>query len=315
LVAEATSLLRVSLPAPVELAIRETTEELIVSGVHAQLQQVILNLCNNAAQSMNYVGRIELKVEAHHVPAARTLSHGMLSPGHYASVAVSDAGHGIDEAALERIFEPFFTTRITGSGLGLATTREIVREHGGAMHVQSVAGAGSRFEVWLPRIAAVPSTSGEDVAAFPFGHGETVLLIEGDPERLLKDEEIFAAIGYEPVGLTRAADALARCMESADRFDVVVVGHLAPVAASLDLAVALHESAPGLPILLATASVNDIGTNALVAAGISDVVAWPITATEIATALHGCLRRGTSWEERGLAPNGGHVVQSIAAHD
>jgi DNA-binding NtrC family response regulator len=176
-------------------------------------------------------------------------------------------------------------------------------------------GAGSRFEVWLPRIAAVPSTSGEDIATLSFGHGETVLLIEGDPERLLKDEEIFAAIGYEPVGVTRAADALARCQESADRFDVVVVGHLAPVAASLDLAVALHESAPGLPILLAIASANDFGTNALVAAGISDVVAWPITATEIATALYGCLRRGTSWEERGLAPNGGHVVQNIAAHD
>jgi signal transduction histidine kinase len=315
LVAEATSLLRVSLPATIEIAVREVSDELIVSGVHAQLQQVILNLCSNAAQSMAYSGRIELDIDASHVTNMRTLSHGVITPGHYARVLVSDTGHGIGEADRERIFEPFFTTRMTGSGLGLATTREIVREHGGAMHVQSVVGAGSRFEVWLPRIAAVPSTSGEDIATLSFGHGETVLLIEGDPERLLKDEEIFAAIGYEPVGVTRAADALARCQESADRFDVVVVGHLAPVAASLDLAVALHESAPGLPILLAIASANDFGTNALVAAGISDVVAWPITATEIATALYGCLRRGTSWEERGLAPNGGHVVQNIAAHD
>jgi CheY-like chemotaxis protein len=315
LIVEATSLLRASLPATVEVAVRETSEELIVYGVQAQLQQVILNLCNNAAQAMAYVGRIELEIEANHVRTARTLSHGALTAGHYARVAVSDTGHGIDEAAFERIFEPFFTTRMTGSGLGLATTREIVREHGGAVHVQSVVGTGSRFEVWLPRIAAVASTAGDDIATLAFGHGETVLVVEDDSERLLRDEELFAALGYEPVGFTRAADALASCQESPERFDVVMLGHLTPVAASLDLAVELHEIAPGLPILLATASADDSGANALVAAGISDVVAWPITATEMAMALQDCLRRGSLRDERGSARNGGRILQYVAAKD
>ena len=293
LIAEATSLLRASLPATVELVVRERSEGLVVSGVHVQLQQVILNLCNNAAQAMDHVGRIELEIEATDITTARSLSHGVLTPGSYVRIAVSDTGRGIDEAALGRIFETFFTTRMTGSGLGLATTRDIVREHGGAMNVQSVVGAGSRFEVWLPRIVAVPSISGEDITTVPFGHGETVLVVEDDRERLLRDEEVFAALGYEPVGFTRAADAQARCRESPERFDVVVVGHLAPMAAALDLAVGLREIAPGLPILLAAASADDLGANALVAAGISDVVAWPIIATEMAGALRDCLRRGS----------------------
>jgi signal transduction histidine kinase/FixJ family two-component response regulator len=303
LTAEATSLLRASLPATAELVIRETSEEAIVSGVNAQLQQVVLNLCNNAAQAMGYVGRIEVEIDVRVVTTVRSLSHGVLSPGSYVRVAVSDTGCGIDEASLERIFEPFFTTRVTGNGLGLATTRDIVREHGGTLNVQSTVGSGSRFEVWLPRTATVTSTSSEDFATLPLGHGETVLVVEDDPERLLRDEEIVAALGYEPVGFTRAVDARAMCQETPERFDVLVVGRLAPMTAALDLAAALREIAPGLPILLATASADDFGASALMAAGISDIVPWPLITTETAATLQDCLRRRGSQEERGSARN------------
>jgi signal transduction histidine kinase len=311
LTAEATSLLRASLPAAVELVIGETSGELVVSGVHVQLQQVILNLCNNAAQAMDYAGRIELEIETSDVTTARPLSHGVIAPGRYIRLVVSDTGRGIDEAALGRIFEPFFTTRMTGTGLGLATTRDIVREHGGAMNVQTTVGVGSQFEVWLPRVAA--AASGEDIATLPFGHGETVLLVEDNLERLLKNEEILAALGYEPVGFTRAADALAICRESPERFDVLVVGHLAPMKAALDLTMALREISPGLPILLATASADDVGANTLVVAGISDVVPWPIVATEIAMALQDCLRRRDLPPERVSAPNAGRIFHYIEA--
>jgi DNA-binding NtrC family response regulator len=179
------------------------------------------------------------------------------------------------------------------------------------MHVESIVGAGSRFEVWLPRVSAVAATSGEVIATLPFGHGETVLVVEQDAVRLLRDEEIFAALGYEPVGLTRAAEAQARCRESPQRFDAVVVGHLAPMAEALDLALALHEIAPALPILLATASTDGFATNALVTAGISDVVAWPINATEMATMLDDCLRRKDSQRDREAARNDRQSFQCV----
>ncbi len=303
LIAEATSLLRASLPATVEVVVHQQTEELTVSGVHVQLQQVVLNLCNNAAQAMDQVGRVELEIEAVDVVTPRTLSHGVLAPGGYVRIAVGDTGRGIDDAALERIFEPFFTTRMIGTGLGLATTRDIVREHDGAMHVESIVGTGSRFEVWLPCVNAVASTSGEVIATLPFGRGETVLVVEQDAVRLLRDEEIFAALGYEPVGFTDAAEARARCRESPERFDAIVVGHLGPLTEALGLASALREIAPALPILLATASTNDFAANALVAAGISDVVAWPINATEMATTLQDCLRRRDSYRDQNAARN------------
>ncbi|MEI9984095.1 MAG: hypothetical protein WDN69_13330 [Aliidongia sp.] len=122
----------------------------------------------------------------------------------------------------------------------------------------------------------------------PVGHGETVLIIDEEREQLLRDEDILAALGYEPVGFTEGADALTACRASPDRFDVVVVGHVAPSAA-LDLARALHAIVPDRPILLATASADEIGADALMAAGISEILGWRFRSTDIAPALFRCL--------------------------
>ena len=184
------------MPSRIELAIREVPEAAVISGQPGQLQQVILNLCNNAAQAMDQVGRVEIETEVHQITGLRSLSHGdILRPGRYVRVAVSDAGRGIDEITLEHIFEPFFTTRLDGNGLGLATVREIVREHGGAMNVWSAPGVGSRFEVWLPCIAAAALAPRGEAPTIWLGRGETVLVIDDASERLLGDEEMLAALG------------------------------------------------------------------------------------------------------------------------
>lgn len=284
-IAEAVSLLLASLPANVELAVSETSSPVVVSGVHAQLLQVVLNLCNNAAQAMDHTGRIELQIAVEEVAVPRSLSHGSLSPGRFARIAVGDSGTGIDAAALDRIFELFFTTRADGNGLGLATTREIVRDHGGAMHVESVPGDGSRFEVWLPCISATVPCSGTAAAVSSLGHGETVLVLETDSDRLLRDEELLAALGYEPVGFTRIADARAAYLASPERFDVAVVGHAWPPESVLELTAVLRGTSPDLPILLANSSNDEFGAMTLARAGISEVLSWPIKAAEIAVAL------------------------------
>jgi signal transduction histidine kinase/FixJ family two-component response regulator len=284
LIAETATLLGVSLPRGIDLVIRQPPVATIVSGDDAPLQQVILNLCNNAAHAMQDGGRIEIATELHEVPEPLALSHDEIRPGHYVCITVTDTGHGMDEATLGRIFEPFFTTRPSGNGLGLATVREIIHEHGGTVSVQSKPNEGSRFEVWLPRATAAPMSAPDD-AAFPSGKGETVMIVAHDVERILRDEEMLAALGYEPVGFTNADAALAACRADADRFDMTVIGNLGLAARALELAAALHATAPRLPIVLASKAAIEIGADALVAAGISDVVRWPIVAEEIAMAF------------------------------
>jgi signal transduction histidine kinase len=285
LIAETATLLRVSLPPDFDLVIRQSAVATIVFGENAQLQQVILNLCNNAAHAMPEGGRIEVATELHEVPEAYSLSHDEIEPGQYVCISVTDTGQGIDGPMLGRIFEPFFTTRSSGNGLGLATVREIVHDHGGGMNVQSRPGEGSRFEVWLPRVAAAVSLAEPSTAVLPTGKGEIVMIVVGDGERVLRDEEMLAALGYEAVGFATADAALAACKADPERFDMVVVGQFGSLAQSLELATALHAVAPRLPIVLAVNAAFEIGADTLLAAGISDVVRWPIVAEEIAIAL------------------------------
>jgi signal transduction histidine kinase len=286
---EAASLLRASLPSDVELVFEDVSADVAVSGEPAQLQQVILNLCTNAAQATNDSGSIRVAVKQEQVAAFVEMSDGELSPGRYVCLSVSDNGRGIDERVARRMFEPFFTTRVAGTGLGLATVREIVRDHDGAINVQSEPGCGSRFEVWLPAVTADTIAAG-GLSALPLGRGETVLIVESERDRLLRDEEKLAALGYEPVGFELAADALAACRSESTRFDIILVGHASRPQGGVELARALHEVSPLQPVLLAVASAADVSVDVLTDAGISEVLHWPLDNTELAAALARCLR-------------------------
>jgi signal transduction histidine kinase len=296
---EAASLLRASLPSGVELMIGDVPADVAVSGEPAQLQQVILNLCTNAAQAMEGGGCIRVTAEQKDVAALCSMSHGALTPGRYVCLAVIDTGRGFAEGVARRLFEPFFTTRRAGTGLGLATVGEIVRDHDGAMNVQGKPGHGSRFEAWLPA-AAADGTADVGPAMLPLGRGETVLVVESEREQLLYDEEMLAALGYEPVGFERPADAITACRSAPDRFDIILVSQIlvsqilvsqaSQTLGGLDLAHALHEIAPRQPLLLATGSTSDVSVDALAEAGISEVLRRPLASTELAAALARCLR-------------------------
>jgi signal transduction histidine kinase len=290
LVAETESLLAASFPSHVQLIVRETAERAVVSAEPAQLQQVIMNVCNNAAQAMDEPGTVEIRMEVREVAHTLKVGDDELGPGRFAVISISDPGRGMDEATLERIFEPFFTTRLEGNGLGLATALEIVHEHGGAIGVKSAIGAGTRFDIWLP---CAPSDELTPVRHAPGivgrGIGETVLVFETDPTRLLRHEEILAALGYEPVGFTKLADATAACSAMRSRFDAALVCHQPGNAAALDFAVALHDVVPALPIILATASARDLDAPLLVNSGISEIVHHPLTSAELVGALSRCL--------------------------
>jgi signal transduction histidine kinase len=285
---DAAALLRVSLPQTIELTVDQVPPGLMVAGEPVQLQQVVLNLCNNASQAMDGSGEIRVCVEPRDIAAPLRLTHGELTPGRYLCLAFTDTGRGFDEALAPRLFEPFFTTRLEGTGLGLATVLEIIRDHDGAMNVHSSPGRGSRFEVWLPALAAetrvAPATREKPV--LPLGRGETILVIENERERLLRDEEMLAALGYEPVGFERPDDAVAACQAKPARFDAIVVS--AP--SGLELARALHGIVSRQPILLAMTATADIGVDALAEAGITEILQRPLDSAELAVALARSLR-------------------------
>ena len=254
LLEETAGLLRASLPPTVALRMHLPDEDAIALGEPSRLQQVVMNFCTNAAQAMAADGVIDVALDVVALETGRALSHGALAAGRYVRLTVRDSGHGMDAATLERIFEPFFTTKAvgTGTGLGLAMVHGIVSDHGGAIDVRSRPGAGSSFAAYFRQAEAPPADDDGSEAPLPLGQGETILLVDDERPLVLLGEEMLAAIGYEPIGFDKSSAALAAFRADPDRFDLVLTDEVMPEMTGTELALALHEIRPDLPVLLMT---------------------------------------------------------------
>ncbi|MBB5048059.1 hypothetical protein HNR60_002820 [Rhodopseudomonas rhenobacensis] len=203
-------LLTVSLPDHVALEVDLPRRHLTVTGNPIEVQQIIMNICRNAAQACRDAGWITITLSAVELAAATRLSHGSAPPGSYAVLQVSDTGDGIDPSALPHIFEPFFTTRSEGggTGLGLAAVHGAIVGMAGHVNVQSCVGAGTRFDLYFP-ITHSPSVSIRDFTAdqsVAKGAGQTVVIAEPDDAARMMYEEKTAALGYEPIGFSTLND-------------------------------------------------------------------------------------------------------------
>lgn len=149
-VADALQMLSVSLPSSLALSFEADIDGVTMVADPTQLQQIVINLCVNAADAMGTQGRLR-------VTLCRSAPPGQHTP--WLHLAVTDTGHGMPPEVCERIFDPFFTTKEPGrgSGLGLSIVFGIVATLQGEIDVSSKVGAGTRFDVWLPLVpASVP---------------------------------------------------------------------------------------------------------------------------------------------------------------
>lgn len=287
-IAEALDLLRPTFPASLALVTRLEAPNAVVLTDPTEIQQVVINLCRNAAQAMDGHGTLRVEVDARDLAAPRLLSHGRLAAGRHLRLAVSDTGPGIEASAMERIFEPFFTTKPAGkgTGLGLATVHGIVTQHGGALNVESRPGAGAIFEAYFPVTAERPvEMPASAEPALQRGAGETILLVDDEKALVLLAEEMLAAIGYEPVGFEDGASALAAVRADPQRFDLVLTDEVMPEMRGTELAVALHEIRPDLPVVLMTGYAGEVPLERLQAAGIVEVMRKPILSATISACL------------------------------
>lgn len=188
-----------------------------------QISQVMDNLVINAVQAMPNGGRIEIST----CNVALDANSGLHLPaGRYVQVSVQDNGTGIPEEVLPKIFDPYFTTKASGTGLGLATSYSIVRNHNGLLTVQSTVGAGTLFKIYLPASdKPLRQTKLELSSLDSPSHGR--VLVMDDDERirdLLKS--MIEAIGYEVETTANGNEAVNRyrdAMSGGKRFDVAIM--------------------------------------------------------------------------------------------
>jgi signal transduction histidine kinase len=180
-----------------------------------QIEQVLFNLTINSRDAMPRGGTITLSTRNATLAEERPELHFSIPRGDYVVLSVRDTGIGMDAQTQSRLFEPFFTTKETGkgTGLGLSTVYGIIKQSAGYIVVHSEVGRGSAFEIYLPRVAAAPATTGRRPSRPPGpapGAGSECILLAEDEDALRRlARRILEAHGYSVLEAQNAEEAYA----------------------------------------------------------------------------------------------------------
>ncbi len=195
-----------------------------IDADEGQISQVIQNIALNAAQAMPDAGVVEITARNVRIPGPglpQVLKHGP-----YVEISIADSGIGIPEQYINKIFDPYFTTKEKGSGLGLATSYSIIRNHNGAIDVASAEGAGTVFRIYLPAATAATGESRPVLASAGTGRRARVLVMDDEAAVLNVAGALLMALGHDAEFARHGAEALEK-YEDARRtdkpFDVVIV--------------------------------------------------------------------------------------------
>ena len=259
---EALQLLRPSLPANIEIRTQIDEKSGAVLADPTQLHQLVMNLCTNAYQAIGDKGGVlEIFVGPHDVGIEEARSNPVLATGSHLLLRVTDTGAGMDEATKARIFDPFFTTKPPGegTGLGLSVVHGIVTQLQGLISVTSAPGAGSRFDVLLPRCAEpalLPTRPLRADTEAPRGD-ETILFVDDEPDVQQSVQGLLELLGYRALTASNGAEALVRFKQHADEIDLVITDRAMPGMMGNELAMALRALRANLPIIMVTGGATD----------------------------------------------------------
>ncbi|MBN1102537.1 MAG: PAS domain S-box protein [Deltaproteobacteria bacterium] len=224
----------------------------IVEVDQGQIQQVLMNLYVNAWQAMPGGG--DLYLETENVVLDELYEKGFnVNPGRYVRISVTDTGVGMDEKTKARLFDPFFTTKEMGrgTGLGLASSYGIVKNHGGIITVYSERGAGTSFHIYLPASDKELVGTRKWDAALRRGH-ETVLLVDDEEHVLDVGGQMLEKLGYHVLTAGGGANAVEAMEANRSRIDLVILDMIMPDMGGGEAFDRMKEINPDVRVLLSS---------------------------------------------------------------
>ncbi len=224
----------------------------------AQIEQVVLNLAINARDAMAHGGSLKIMTEEISLDTveARRLD---VPTGMYAQLRICDSGHGIPSENLDKIFEPFFTTKPVGkgTGLGLSMVHGTIRQHGGAIRVESELSRGTTFTIFLPR----SNGRGQRTIALSGirtrGTGR-ILLVEDEPDVLRATTRLIEHLGYTVIAAKDPKIALDIARDPDAVIDLLLTDVVMPQMNGRELWEQIRRIRPGLPVLFASGYTRDV---------------------------------------------------------
>ncbi|HVB34491.1 MAG TPA: response regulator [Patescibacteria group bacterium] len=217
----------------------------------AQIERVLMNLCLNARDAMPHGGVLAVDTRNALLEEGDPRLPRDSRPGSYVVLSVSDSGVGMDAATIERIFEPFFTTKEVGkgTGLGLATTLGIVKQHDGFIEVKSQPNQGSYFHVFLPAAAGEARPEPEPGESPVQGGTETILVAE-DHEGILRMAcEVLQSFGYRVLTARDGEEAVRIFEQNCEEVSLAFIDIVLPKLQGPEVYEEISRRKPGIPAI------------------------------------------------------------------
>jgi PAS domain S-box-containing protein len=293
LLKEHVRLLERTLPESIEIELECEPGIYVVNADPTRMQQMVTNLALNAREAMPQGGKLHLGLERIAVKPGESPLLPELTPGEWVRVTVSDTGTGIPPDALPHIFEPFFTTRAPlGSGLGLAQVHGIVGAHEGRIDVETQAGQGTTFTIYLPVHPSEPSPapSRAELPALPVGRGETILVVEDNAVVRTALADSLELLNYRVLEVSNGQEALETLEERQGEVALVLSDVVMPRMSGTALLHALRERELAVQVVMLTGHPIEREMEELRAHGLTDWLPKPPQLQDLAQVLDRALR-------------------------
>ncbi|MCD4650165.1 MAG: PAS domain S-box protein [Candidatus Cloacimonetes bacterium] len=238
----------------------------------SQIDQILANLCVNARDAIEGVGKIVIETGIITFDEIYCVNHSGFTPGEYVLLAVSDDGCGMDKNTLENIFEPFYTTKEVGkgTGLGLATVYGIVKQNNGFINVYSELDLGTTFNIYLPRHVVRESQIQKKTSEKPSLLGnETILLVEDEPALLGMIATMLDHQGYTILSTSTPGEAIRMAKESIVQLHLLITDVVMPEMNGRELAKNILTYCPDIKCLFMSGyTANVIAQNEVLNEGV-----------------------------------------------
>jgi len=252
---ESIKLQMISLPENISLRHDIQDGNMQVRGDVNLLQQVIMNLLNNARDAVRNSKnpRVTLKLEPYKASQTFLSKHQLINLKEFACISVSDNGEGIKDTDIEHIFEPFFTTKEVGkgTGLGLAMSYGAIQSHGGVIEVESECGSGTTFKIYLPLLGETQTDliveAQEEILK---GKGETILLVDDDLSVITAGRDVLKSLGYKLITASDGMEAVEKYRDAI--VDLTILDVVMPRMGGIDAAKEIRKLNPHAKIVFAT---------------------------------------------------------------
>lgn len=287
LLAETVAALQHELPG-IKIEVHTPPGNYLVTVDTAQIQELLLNLANNANEAMLNGGTLTLALAQRTFSAEDCAGNREVRAGTFVELCVRDTGRGIAPENLDYIFDPFFTTKspAQGAGMGLSVAFGIVKGHKGWITVESKLGKGTTFRLYLPAApapaAAVPRPT---LPLLQRITGERILVV--DDEALVRDlaKTVLERQGFRIVIARDGEEALDIYRREGGGIDLILLDYIMPRMNGMQVFKEMQQLNPAVRVVFSSGYHTDHDVDQLLAAGAKGFVAKPYRSQDLVNSI------------------------------